>query len=104
MLRLGPMRRAGAALDTTPDQTGQLLRRHLREIATRQVYHSLYATSVDDATVAAHLRSLAALTPDQLGVKKRLAEPALWKNAATQLKAIDGVTTPAAALRCVCSP
>ena len=30
-----------------------------------------------------------------------MAEPALWKKAATQLQAIDGVTTPATALRCV---
>ena len=83
------------------DETANLLRVHLREIATRQVYHSLFACSADDASVAAHLRSLSTLQPEHLGVKRALAKRELWQAASHQLQAIDGVTTPAAALRCV---
>ena len=68
------------------DETASLLRSRLREVATRQVYHSLFATSADDQLVAAHLRSLSVLRPSHLGVKPSLASKALWQAAAVQVR------------------
>ena len=78
-----------------------LLRSHLRELLTRQLYHSLLARSADDEAVAAHLSTLDVLEPAHLGVTKALRMPHLWSGAIAQLRALDAVPTPAAGLRCI---
>ena len=83
------------------EQTIELLRTQLREIVTRQIYHSIFVVSAADDHVATHLRSLSSITPSHLGVTKALCLPSLWTAAANQLKRIDSIATPAAGLRCV---
>ena len=87
----------------TSEQEGTvaLLRTHLREVLTRQLYHSLLARSADDEPVHTHLKTLSSLRPEHLGVNAVLCMPDLWSAAVQQLKSLDSVPTPAAGLRCV---
>ena len=77
------------------------VRPHLRQLLTRQLYHSLYASSQHDAAVRSHLTSLQPLQPSALGVPKVLCLPGLWASAVQQLLPLDDMRTPTDVLRVI---